>query len=277
MPQLLKSLPLEKLERSLRLREPVPPKSSWERETGRGVSYKFGKYSFTIISSSGADESIVIEEDCSIIATRVWDCAALTAKWIESISTKRQPRPNLTEALALKNNTNGKKRQIQVLELGAGLGLLSVCLAKMGAAVMSSEYGVAVRYLKESCDSNNVTVESDQPLSAGGVKCRELDWFKTEETLESLFLPGEVPIFDLIVVTDCTLAEKEAHAVAAMFHKYGTKGHTKGLAGACIQREGTPSFIKRVQEDFDNVVVVPTSEQHPQFTTPRHTILKFDI
>jgi hypothetical protein len=241
MPQLLlKSLPLDKLERSLQRREPAAPNSSWERETGRGVhlSYKFGKYSFTIISSLGRDESIVIYEDCSIIATRVWDCAALTAKWIQSISTKHQPCPNLTEALALKNKMNGRNRPIQVLELGAGLGLLSVCLAKMGAAVVSTEYGVAVRYLKQSCDTNNVTVSSDQPLSAGGVKCRELDWFKTEETLESLFLSGEVPMFDLIVVTDCTLSEKEAYRVAAMFHKYGTKGHTKAVVGACIQREG---------------------------------------
>jgi hypothetical protein len=219
----------------------------------------------------------VIEKDCSIIATRVWDCAALTAKWFESISTKHQPCPNLAEALALKNNNNGTNRPSQVLELGAGLGLLSVCMAKWGAAVISTEYGVAVRYLTESCDNNKVTVKTDQPLSAGRVKCRELDWFKTEETLESLFQPGEVPKFDLIVVTDCMLSKKEACGVIDMFHKYGTKGHTKGVAGACTEREGTPYFIKHIQDDFVNVMVVPTSEHHPNFRNPRHTLLTFDI
>ena len=282
-----------KLAQSLKDRKPVLPQSSWERETGRGYSYKFGQYKLSIKSyyseSSGNEEKeeqdlvvVVIDEDCSMIATRVWDCAALTAKWFEH---QIYQNGNLANALGLLSQTttttsdgSSDNRPIQILELGAGLGLLSICLAKMGAAVVSSEYGVAVKYLTGSCDKNHVLAKRNEPLAPGKVKCCEIDWFKTEDTLESLFLPSEsIKKFDLIVVTDCTLSEKDAYGIMKMFHKYGTPGHTKVVAGACVQREGTPYFIQGIQQDFHNVQLIPTSQHHPKYKTSRHTLVKFDI
>jgi hypothetical protein len=254
---------------------PTPPTSSWERETGRGIGqYSFGEYRLPVQIKVRSDE-VVISEDCSLIATRVWDCSVLTAKWMEHLMNQKQC--HLVEALRLKTSNPEK---VQILELGAGTGLLSIYLAKSGCAVLSTEYGSAVKYLKNNCDRNQVTLPSDQMTStvmADKVHCRELDWYKTTETLQTLFQEGERAMFDLIVVTDCSLTSKESQGVLEMIHKYGTPGHTKVVAGVCNEREGTPYFIDHARNEFNNVVLIPTLDHHPDYRTTRHTILSFPV
>jgi predicted nicotinamide N-methyase len=273
------SLDRGSLEQALRKRVAPPPrKSSWERETARGIHHSFEEYRLKITAASGSEEEVVIDEDCSSLATRVWDCAVVTSKWLESIATRAgHPCPDLVASLQLKSETF-MKRPIQVLELGAGTGLLNMCLAKMGAAVMSTEYGSAVRCLRENCDRNNVTMphtmgSSQATMKSGFVTCRELDWFKTTETLQTLFAPNEQAIFDLIVVTDCSLTNKESKGVINMIHKYGTKGHTKVIFGVCNEREGTPYIMEAAVKDFQEVVLVPTSDHHTSFQTTRQKIV----
>jgi hypothetical protein len=221
-----------------RLAKPPTPASSWERETGRGIGqYSFGEYRLPVQIKVRSDE-VVISEDCSLIATRVWDCSVVTAKWMEHLMNQKQ-QCHLSEALHLKTSNPEK---VQILELGAGTGLLSIYLAKSGGAVLSTEYGSAVKYLKNNCDRNQVTLPSDQMTStvtAGKVHCRELDWYKTtEETLQTLFQEeGERAMFDLIVVTDCSLTFKESQGVLEMIHKYGTPGHTKVVAGFAMNEK----------------------------------------
>jgi hypothetical protein len=253
---------------------PRTPASSWERETGRGIGqYSFGEYRLPV-QIKGSDE-VVISEDCSLIATRVWDCSVVTAKWMEH-SLMNQKQCHLMEALHLKTSN---VEEVQILELGAGTGILSIYLAKSGGAVLSTEYGLAVKYLKNNCDRNQVTLpRSDQMTStvtAGKVHCRELDWYKTTETLHTLFQEGERAMFDLIVVTDCTLTSKESQGVLEMIHKYGTPGHTKVVAGVCNEREGTPYFIAHARNEFNNVVLIPTLDHHPDYRSARHIILSF--
>ena len=137
----------------------------WEREKGKGYYFDFGEYKLSIRNSNGQKEDVIIEEDSKSISTRVWDCSVLTTKWFEqnvfsssslpssSLSSSGQ---NLMTALRTKVDTlsksNYSRRPMQVLELGGGTGLLSICLAKMGGtniAIMATEYGLAVNHLKK--------------------------------------------------------------------------------------------------------------------------------
>ena len=292
------------LEQKLSNRQPIPL-SSWERETGRGVNnYVFGEYKLTIgTTMTGDPVEVIIEEDCSSIATRVWDCAVATSKCLEyqlerntssSSSSSSFTTPELlVETLQLNYDpsSSSSSRPIQVLELGSGMGLLSICLAKMGAAVMSTEYGSAVNRLQKNCERNEVALEccnennnllstttTTTTLKSGYVYCRELDWYKTTETLHTLFpLQNDTAIFDLIAVTDCSLSKKDSMGVLDMIQKYGTIGHTKVLVGLCREREGTPYFIDQANELFTKVSVVPTSQYHPDYQTNRQTILLIQL
>jgi 2-polyprenyl-3-methyl-5-hydroxy-6-metoxy-1,4-benzoquinol methylase len=274
-----------------RQRHPFEPSrsSSWERETGKGYLHTFGEYRLKIQTNCHPEETaeVVIQEDCSSIATRVWDCAVLTTKWLEHRASQLADENgalNLGEALHLQVPVVDGSQQppIQVLELGSGMGLLSICLAKMGAAVLSTEYGSAVAHLQRNCDRNQVTRNSDSStsndtstLSPGRVVCRELDWYKTTETLQGLF-PKEKdrPLFDLIAVTDCSLSFRDSQGVLDMIHKYGTPGHTKVLVGLCREREGTPYFIESAKKLYpQGVTTIPESEYPVNYQTARHTIL----
>lgn len=263
------------LEKAL-LQRATPPQLSWEREMVRGYVHTFGEYTLPITNASGREETVVIHEDTKMIATRVWDCATMTSKWLEHVSRTPDGIPDLTTSLNLKVDAS-LERPIQVLELGAGTGLLSVCLAKMGAAVLSTEYGPVVKFLEVNCRNNEVLLDDaiEKTLVGGMTRCRELDWYKSTDTLESMFSPNEEAIFDLLIVTDCSLTERDTQGVFDMIEKYGTKGHTKVVIGSCLEREGTPLTIQKAKQ-FPNFRQVPTSAQHPQYSSSRHTILLFD-
>jgi predicted nicotinamide N-methyase len=266
-----------------RVLAPPPKKVPWEREAVRGYIHDFGNYTLPITNTSGTEETIAIQEDVKMIATRVWDCATLTSKWIEHVSKNNdQGIPELATALKLKVNPISE-RPVQVLELGAGTGLLSISLAKMGAAVLSTEYGPVVKYLQDNCERNGVLADTKaagttlgQILVSGMVTCRELDWYKTSETLESMFSSSSnEPIFDLVIVTDCSLSEKDTRGVFDMIHKYSSKGHTRVIVGVCNEREGTPLVHEQVKA-FQSHSRVETSKLHPNYTSSRHTVLIFD-
>ncbi len=273
------------IEETLQNRHRHQPTSSWERETGKGVHHEFGEYRLTISTRSGRQEEVVIEEDCSSIATRVWDCAVLTSKWLENrclqhCDVSLASHLDLAHALHLKCDTD---RPIYALELGSGMGLLSISLAKMGAAVLSTEYGAAVDHLQRNCIRNNVAIaiQSNQPtMVQGKVHCRELDWYTTTETVKSLLPQGvqDNPMFDLIAVTDCSLTMKDSRAVLDMIHRYGTPGHTKAIVGICLEREGTPYFIDSARKEFGRVDVVPSRiEYHKDYQSTRHSILLIQV
>ena len=265
---------LEQILETRRHRQKCP--RGWEREMVRGYVHTFDEYEMSITNKLGEQEIVVINEDAAMIATRVWDCAVLTAKWIENISIdKTTGMIDLVQALGLK--AFDTEQSIQVLELGAGTGLLSVCLAKMGAAVLSTEYGPAVRHLESCCRNNYVLAEKSVPgtLIPGKVRCRELDWFKEAEPLELVFKAGERAIFDLIIVTDCSLTERDTEGVFAMIEKYSTKDQTRVVVAACREREGTP-LAERKAKAYRGYREVDYSQQHPDYTSSRFQITTFD-
>jgi hypothetical protein len=291
--------------------------NSWERETGLGVCHSFGLYKLSVptyhlkksdssdsdsnINNKWDEEEVVIDEDCSSIATRVWDNATLTVKWLQRRLEEQQTQlPELknikistAQALALFLDWNQNKihgmiastsvlsascPKIQVLELGSGVGMLSISLAKIGAAVMATEYGSEnVKHLQKNCENNGVLCSTMSSRSAvlipGRVYCRELDWYTTAETLESL----NVGHFNLIVVTDCSLTNRDSAGVLEMIHRYGTPGQTKAIVAICKEREGTPYFLARARTEFRSVRTVPESDYHPDYRSKRHSILLIDV
>ena len=63
------------------------------------------------------------------------------------------------------SKSNYSRRPIQVLELGGGTGLLSICLAKMGGtniAIMATECGLAMNHLKKNMVRNYVAYQQQQ-------------------------------------------------------------------------------------------------------------------
>jgi len=277
---------LTSLERILASRTRSRPQTNpqgWEREMVRGYVYNFDdEYRLSITNHLGDKGTIVIEEDAAMIATRVWDSSVLTVKWIEQICQDVSTGGiDLLQAFALRNLSSIQvEKPIQVLELGAGTGLLSIGLAKMGAAVLSTEYGLAVKHLQYGCRKNHVLVEDDDTLNGptllpGKVRCQELDWFKETNTLESLFQDGERAFFDLIAVTDCSLTERDTEGVFAMIDKYSTKGQTSVVMGVCLEREGTPLAIRKAERYPDYRYMGPT-QQHPEYSSTRLAIMTFN-
>ena len=273
----------------------------WEREKGKGYYFDFGEYTLSIRNSNGQKEDVIIEEDSKSISTRVWDCSVLTTKWFEqnvfsssslpssSLSSSGQ---NLMTALRTKVDTlsksNYSRRPMQVLELGGGTGLLSICLAKMGGtniAIMATECGLlAVNHLKKNMVRNYVGISTtnssntNTTLIAGCVSCRELDWYKTKESLQSVFPnKNDTPIFDLIVVTDCSLSERDSRGVVDMILKYGSPGHTMVVAGICNEREGTPYFIETTKNVFPHYLFIPQTDYHKDYQSSRHKIMLIQL
>jgi len=269
------------LEKALTSRKNPPAKPTWEREKGRGLQFDFGEYRLKIKTAEGSEDEVVIYEDCSMISTRVWDCSVLASKWLENIATKDRELPDLRSSLNLRSNV---ERPLQVLELGAGTGLLSICLAKLGAAVLSTEYGNSVKFLKTNCVDNKVELELPDhdgsekwTPTPGRVTSCELDWFNANQTLESMFAKGQEAVFDLIVVTDCSLTPRDSQGVMEMIHKFGTIGHTKAFLGACKEREGTPYCIENIPKEFKNVKRVEEEDYHPDFATSRYILWTFEV
>lgn len=274
---------LGNLEKALSNRQAPTKKSSWEREMSLGNQCDFGKYRLPITTADGSQDEVIIHEDLSLISTRVWDCSVLAAKWLEHVSTRNHDYPDLAFLMTNSSAASARESPLKVLELGAGTGLLSISLAKMGAAVLSTEYGISVKYLQENCDLNSVTATETSAAQAkwtpksGVVYCRELDWYKTTETLGTLFAEGNQAVFDLIVVTDCSLTSKDSKGVMEMMHKYGTKDHTKVILGLCHEREGTSYCLENVPKEFKRVVKVPEEQYHPNFKSKRHMVYTFDV
>lgn len=270
---------IKELEKVLLHRKKIAIPAGWEREMVRGYVHTFDQYRLPLRSLGGEEEMVVIQEDSAMIATRIWDCAVLTSKFIEHVcADPMSGTVDLVTGLNLKQSLKSPKQPIQVLELGAGTGLLSICLAKMGAAVLSTEYGPVVRYLENNCQMNKVLPEesaTSPTLMTGKVRCRELDWFKEAESLQSMFKEGERAVFDLVIVTDCSLTERDTKGVFKMIDKFSTPGQTKVIVGVCIQREGTPLTLQKAKA-YSGYREVQVSDLHPAYTSSRFHILTFD-
>lgn len=269
------------IEKTLAKRLKPPKKPAWEREKALGLQFDFGEYRLGITNATGLIDEVIIKEDMASISTRVWDCSVVTSKWLEYSALKNRDLPNLNSSLKLPiASSNVIGRPLQVLELGAGTGLLSICLAKLGAAVLSTEYGRFVEYLQKNCVDNQVEVPNQDGQkwkpTAGQVKSCELDWYNAKQSLQSMFAEGQEAIFDLIIVTDCALTVNDSKGVLEMINKYATKGHTRVVVGLCKEREGAPYCVENIPKEFNNIERVANEDYHPEFQSSRHMIFNFE-
>jgi len=88
----------------------------------------------------------------------LWDCALLLASF-------------LAERPAEKGVAGGR-----VLELGSGLGLLSLVAARLGAEVVATERPIALPLLRRNAAENGLLLEEGAPASGGRIRVEELSW-----------------------------------------------------------------------------------------------------
>lgn len=249
----------------------------WERECDRrSTRYAAGEYRLDLDVPDGVatKTTIVIKEDMAALGTRVWDCAALMSKWFE-------------KALRVKGWPwrSGTEQPLRVLELGAGTGLLAIALAKLGAAVVATEYGPIVPWMTEVCEQNGVLLQRKAPedgsplglprpadLVAGKVICHELDWYALDATKDR----ADGGNFDVVLVSDCTLTPSDATEILKVIKHFVPLG-TEGIdiiVGACHEREGTPTFMKGAEETYKSMEVLDKSTQHEEYSSNRHMIMR---
>lgn len=263
----------------------------WERECDlRSTRYAAGEYRLELgvpaqvvgmeaSASSVVATTIIIKEDMKSLGTRVWDCAALMSKWAE----KTQQLERWPWRLAASG------QPLRVLELGAGTGLLAIALAKLGAAVVATEYGPIVPHMAECCRENGVLLERSPPedgsalslpspsnLVGGMVICHELDWYALDATGGGSDGDKSGATFDLVLVSDCTLTPSDAVEILKVVKHFAPPG-SQGIdivVGACHQREGTPTFIKAAEEVYGKVEFLDKSEQAEGYSSNRHMIMR---
>lgn len=88
----------------------------------------------------------------------LWDCALFLAAFLAQ-------RP------AERGVAGGR-----VLELGSGLGLLSLVLARLGAEVVATERPIALPLLRRNAAENGLLLEEGAPSSGGRIRVEELSW-----------------------------------------------------------------------------------------------------
>jgi len=258
----------------------------WERECDlRSTRYAAGEYRLELqVPSAGSEEeaaggtaatTIIIKEDMAALGTRVWDCSALLSKWFEK-ALRNQSWPWRPD----------REGPLRVLELGAGTGLLAIALAKLGAAVLATEYGPIVPWMTQCCEQNGVLLQRNAPedgstlglpspadLVPGKVMCHELDWYKLDDSKAR----GDDGIaFDIVLVSDCTLTPSDAIEIFKVIKHFVPPG-TEGIdviVGAAQQREGTPVFVKAAEEAYRSVQVLDKSTQDEEYTSDRLMIMR---
>merc|ERR1711862_970527 len=151
---------------------------------------------------------------------------------------------------------------------------------------MSTEYGASVLHLENNVRQNSVNIDyssnsssliNTTTLIAGRICCRELNWYKTKDTLQTLFpKKHDVAIFDLIVVTDCSLSDREPEGVLQMIRRFGSPG-TIVVVGLCKEREGTPYFIEMAKVMFTEYLIVPQTTYHEDYQSSRHEIMLISV
>ena len=125
----------------------------------------------------------------------VWDCALALAQAVDGEAPRLAPREG-----------GSGWRGARVLELGAGVGLVSMTLASLGARVVATEREIALPLLRRNVENNAVACR------AAGGECEvvALDWLAAADALTNL---GR---FDVVIGADLVFASNAAvHAALA--------------------------------------------------------------
>jgi len=209
------------------------------------AEYYAKPYCHTFPSGGGGTVSeitVTVPESPRELGTRVWDCAVVLGRHLASFGP-------------------GHWRGEEVLELGAGTGIDSILLSRLGARVHATEYtDTVVDWLRECCRLNGVLCDDeedddddDEDVDGSGgskssglggkVVVSSLDWYDRDAIERHL---GRR--YGRVVMSDCTLTEGDAVACWEVLNVFvGAERGTVGWVGVCVERSGTPKFLELLE------------------------------
>ncbi|KAJ2947456.1 hypothetical protein O0L34_g17240 [Tuta absoluta] len=183
----------------------------------------------------------------------VWDASLVLAKYLETICHQKA------------DFLSGLK----VLELGAGLGVVGLTAATLGAQVTLTDLPEALPLLRLNISENKSKISS-----MGGYAIAEsLVWGDVTSPL----LTEE---FDMIVMADCVYYEESIEPLIATIQGFNNRISknpviylTQELRNSDIQKQLWDSFYEKVSESF-NIEKIPEEQQHTNYRSSDILLLK---
>lgn len=256
----------------------VQSASHWERERdwrGRTVD---SASDFAYEFDEDAQQRILIAEDYFELGTRVWDAAILTSKWVEK--TVRLPRAawhsELNFAVQVATDATIFRNEAEILEIGAGTGLLGMVVARL---VPSSH--VTVTGKREcACASSGITWMCNpdrKPLLAKMVEHVKRNEFANMDVQE-LEWGSEFPhlhhrSWRLVVASDLAFAVQSVHLLMRTLLDLARQQPSLRFIVSCnSQRDCTPALMHECRALFESVQAIPAEALHDDFRSDRITI-----
>ncbi|KAK3922859.1 Protein-lysine methyltransferase METTL21D [Frankliniella fusca] len=178
----------------------------------------------------------------------IWDASLVLARYLEK-------RAEIDPAFL---------RNAKILELGAGVGCVGIVAACFGGNVVMTDLPAVLPLLEQ-----NINANKDIWFTAGGqVRACELSWGTS---------PAELAPPDLLLLADCVyysesvvplvetmklLSSKETEIIICQEQRDSDK-----------QRHVWKMFMSELTKFFQ-FIPIPTSEQHPLFSSPDILLLK---
>ncbi|KAJ8945894.1 hypothetical protein NQ318_002736, partial [Aromia moschata] len=179
-----------------------------------------------------------LEGDVSCV---VWDTSIVLAKYLEKMCEKRHDR--------LEN--------LNVLELGAGVGCVGLTAVCLGANVLLTD-------LSEVLPSLKLNVHSNKSNWHNGKGCADVAPLVWGQDLEIEPRP------DLIVLADCVYYKKSVDLLIKTLRGAGVE-----LRDTDKQKECWEYFLESVRHDF-NLYDVPLNEQDAEYCSADIVLMKLN-
>ncbi len=174
----------------------------------------------------------------------LWDGAILLAAYLVA-----QPRYRFVGA--------------KCIELGAGVGLVSAVLAKLGARVITTDILKVLPLLEENMEANGVLRTAASPPEGGWAEVEELEWGK-ENWLQRVAVMADPPP-DLVLAADCCYIDNDGVSPS-------TPAFVETCAGLCgpntrvlvaFERRSSEvrrCFIEEAKKTFRYAEMIPMSQ-----------------
>ncbi|KAK9721990.1 Lysine methyltransferase [Popillia japonica] len=192
-----------------------------------------------------AKELIIYQKLEGDVNCVVWDAAIVLAKYLEELYKK-----------------NCQFLQgLDVIELGAGLGPVGLVAASLGANVLLTDLFDAIPLLQFNINENKA-------LCKGEIRSAVLKW---GDKIDFGYIP------DKILLADCIYYKESIDSLIDTLRYYATEKTeiilAQELRESDVQKNNWDYFLENVKNYF-RCVVVPISEQNPDYCSPDIVLLK---
>eukprot|EP01100_Stratorugosa_tubuloviscum_P015899 TRINITY_DN966_c0_g2_i1.p1 TRINITY_DN966_c0_g2~~TRINITY_DN966_c0_g2_i1.p1 ORF type:complete len:338 (-),score=158.53 TRINITY_DN966_c0_g2_i1:137-1150(-) len=184
--------------------------------------------------------------DCpDTLGLTVWDGSLVLAKYLEKL-------------FGIGGSQQGWLIGKQVLELGAGCGLVGIALAFLGAHVTLTDFSPDVlQQLKENIDLNFENAKQNNIIPIGTTKIKYLKWGEQECDIDSRFLPIESStpkeqlIYDVIIGADVVYNFADSTALLNAIKMHSKQDSLILVSCEHYDDESPKNFQQRAREMFN--------------------------